>query len=208
MSIIDGIVIHKKELLYYGLLFAILFLFSSFPLTRGDNTTQSVFDELKSQCMSKTTDVKTYENGALGISILYPSGWNVTGPNSNPSYSVVNFESPCSVVNIVVETLGRTNVTLNEYARAATDKLNSYGLFHNITKNNAVLAGNPAQKLEYFMKRESASEFILPSLISQFFTIKDGKAYIITYNRVWPFADAPVSSMIKSFKLSAAHAMP
>ena len=68
--------------------------------------------------MSKTTDVKTYENGALGISILYPSSWNVTGPNSNPSYSVVNFESPWSVVNIVVETLGRANVTLNEYARA------------------------------------------------------------------------------------------
>ena len=47
MSIIDGIVIHKNEIICYGLLFAILFSFSSYPPARGDNIDQ-IFDEMKS----------------------------------------------------------------------------------------------------------------------------------------------------------------
>jgi hypothetical protein len=101
-----------------------------------------------------------------------------------------------------LESLGRANVTLNEYSRAATDQLKSYGSLHNITKSNTVLAGNPAQKLVYIMK-QSSSESILPNYILQLFTIKDGKAYIITYNSAWLFDRAAVSSMIKSFRLSA-----
>jgi serine/threonine-protein kinase len=146
-----------------------------------------------------------YENKVEGIKIGYPADWT---KKEQYMESVVAFlspkESPSDTfqenVNIIVQDLSAQPMTLEEYTELSINQIGQLVTNANIIESEATsLANNPGHKLVY---TGIQGEYELKWM--QIWTIKDNKAYIITYTaQIDKYSDflEPVKQMIDSFEI-------
>jgi len=156
-----------------------------------------------------------YENTTYGIKIQYPAGygWQIALSNQTSEDNVYNFivefRSPrdrvsdivAEIVNIAMENLPpEENITLDAYSTFQISDLTLSGTNFDLKESTpTVLADIPAYKIVYSQTLQQ-----VPLQVMQVWTIKDNKAYTLTY-----IAEAPkystylpvVQKMIDSFGL-------
>jgi hypothetical protein len=152
---------------------------------------------------TNTNNVSTYQNPSLGISLQYPSNWEVeerTGINNNTidsNTSSIKFTSPSKrdlfVVSAYTQNLSsfpsvgqQQNITLNTLTRTginiAKQNLNNFQLI-DLETGNVTLGleqNNQAHKIIY-SNTNTNTTFPLQFVTMQTHTIKDGKIYGISY---------------------------
>jgi hypothetical protein len=153
-----------------------------------------------------------YNNATYGIKFQFPNGWSkiellsgritnveFTSPTGNLSGSV---QLPAEVVISIEKGLGNVT-TLRQYSEAA-DKLlhETLGNFNTTASRPATLSGQPAIARVLDVRQPVSGIHIN---IAQVFTIKDSKAYDITYTAPASkyFSYLPtVQQMISSFQIT------
>ncbi|MGZ4864086.1 MAG: PsbP-related protein [Halobacteriota archaeon] len=125
---------------------------------------------------SSSTTSTTYTS-AKGYSIKYSSDWSK--PEEQQSGSFVVFLTPTNNVteNLNVQVV---NLSASDTLATVTDDVIStaqgYDNFKQIETTNTTLAGLPANKIVYMATINDDQLKLL-----QMWTVKDGKAYVITY---------------------------
>ncbi len=149
-------------------------------------------------------DSATYSNKTYGFQVRYPSDWKF---KENINGTVVTFIAPKSSkfaafqenLNIIVQDLSAHPLSLKEYSKQAVGQLTAmYNNVEILDTDSIIMSNLPATKIEYLMKAEFKIKLI------QVWTVKDKKAYLITFS-----ADADrfdqykgkAMGIIKSFKL-------
>ena len=129
----------------------------------------------------------TYTNEEEGISIDYPSDWNVA-PGTSPT--VVVFASSLQnandsyqeTVSVAVQDISASDLSLDEFSTQATNALSQYMENLQIMKqNNTELDGEPAKAI-LFSGTYPATDYL--SETYQIYMVYDGYVYIITYTGV------------------------
>jgi hypothetical protein len=153
-----------------------------------------------------------YENSTYGIKFQFPYGWNkielLTGRLTNieftsPTGNVTGgTQLPAEVVISIEKGLGNVT-TLGQYGEASNKLLHAtLGNFNSTTPRPATLSGQPAIARVLDVKQPTSGIHIN---IAQVFTIKDGKAYIITYtapaSRYFSYLPM-VQQIINSFQIT------
>jgi hypothetical protein len=127
-----------------------------------------------------------YQNFKEGVKIKYPSDWQVReDPNLVAIFTSAtnsNYDAP-EILNIAIEYLPSKILSLDRYTSAAISKLRFLQDFNMTESEDATLAGFPAHKIIYTVTvpTEGGS---YPLKNMQIWTVKDGKAYIVTYGGV------------------------
>ncbi|MGA3360202.1 MAG: PsbP-related protein [Halobacteriota archaeon] len=141
----------------------------------------------------------TYDS-AKGFTIKYPSDWVKDEPASGPL--AVLFALPTNNatenLNVQVQNLSAAD-TLGSVTDAVTSGAQNYSDFKQIDVTNTTLAGNPAYKIVYTATVNGDQLKLL-----QTWTVKNGKAYIITYKAAPSNYDTYASTaqqMIDSFQI-------
>lgn len=161
---------------------------------------------------NNTNNFQQYQNSKFGIKIQHPSDWTVA---ENKNYSVdntevVNFSSPVSEdVVVSVDTVNNINSTtptttttaLKQYVNdSIISDLKTSPSFKLLESNaNSTLGGNPAYSITYNNKDQNG-----PYKGMDIVTIKDGKAYDISYTADpdrYASVLPTVQTMINSFGL-------
>ena len=135
------------------------------------------------QTTSETTNMLTYEDSDAGIRVNYPSEW---ARQEKLMGTVVSFTTPLEGssdnfqenVNIAIEDLSLEPKTLEEYTNYNINEIEN--LLEDVEVleiNTEILAGNEADRLVYTGK---LGQYTLKWM--QIYTIKDHKAYVITYS--------------------------
>ena len=143
-----------------------------------------------SQNATGNATMLVYQNSTYGIKMKYPSGWTVTEFNNSaaaPTKLVVGFTSPIGeqsaadvvpeTVVIGVEELASKNMGLGPYTTLQLSLLSEATQgFDLLESHPTAIANNPAHQIVY-------SETVGPLKLkkTQFWTVKDGKAYIAVY---------------------------
>jgi hypothetical protein len=147
----------------------------------------------------------SYENSTYLVKIDYFETWTVEEPERENV--IVLFSSPLEGswdtfqenVNIVVEPLSEP-MTLDDYTELSINQLEQSIEDFQITEEaSATLAGNPAYKIVFAGKMEQYSMKWM-----QIWTIKDDKAYIITYTALlsqYPIFLGTVQHMVNSVEI-------
>jgi hypothetical protein len=157
-------------------------------------------------------DFLTYENTTYGIRIQYPAVWQKGESNQTTADNVINtivaFRAPKDRIsdtiaeNVVigVENLPpEENISLTAYSTLQIADLTQFSTDFDLEQSTPiVLAGSPAQKIVF-------SETIqqIPIKRIQVWTIKDNKAYIITFaGEAAKYSDylPTIQKMIDSFE--------
>lgn len=142
--------------------------------------------------------MNTYDS-PKGFTIQYPSNW--TKDETNATLAVL-FGLPTNnkTENLNVQVV---NLTSSESLDTLTDEGIANALNYNnvtpISENNTTLAGQPAYKIVY--TATISGDFVK---VEQIWTVKDGKAYIITYKAAPANYDTYASTaqqMIDSFTI-------
>ena len=125
------------------------------------------------------------------------SGWLV---NLSNLHILIHFCNKNNI-QISVEDLRSKNTSLNEYTNITINKLNESFGNQIQSSEDAILAGNPAHKIVYTTTYGEQQDF----KTFQIWTVKDGKAYIITY-RATPsnyanYYKSIIQNMINSFDI-------
>jgi hypothetical protein len=126
---------------------------------------------------TSTSTTSTTYTSAKGYSIKYSSDWSK--PEEQQSGSFVVFLTP---TNNVTENLNVQVVNLSASDTLATvtddviSNVQGYDNFKQIEATNTTLAGLPANKIVYTATIHDDQLKLL-----QMWTVKDGKAYVITY---------------------------
>ena len=142
---------------------------------------------------------KTY-NSAKGFTIKYSSDWS--NPQEQQNGNVVLFLTPTNNVaeNLNVQAANLSaNDTLATLTRDLTSSAQSNDNFKQIEATNTTLAGLPAYKIVFTATVDGAQLKVL-----QTWTVKDGKAYVITYKAAPSNYDTYASTaqqMIDSFQI-------
>jgi len=142
----------------------------------------------------------TYES-AKGYTINYTSDWGK--PQEQQNGGLVLFLTPTNndTENLNVQALNLSaNDTLQTVTQDVTSNAQSYDNFTQIEATNTTLAGLPAGKIVYTATVNSDQ---LKAL--QTWTVKDGKAYVITYKGAPDNYDTYLSAaqqMIDSFQIT------
>jgi hypothetical protein len=134
----------------------------------------------------------TYENTTYGIKIQYPVGygWQIGFANQtsedNVSTYIVAFRSPpdrvsdtvAETVNIAMENLPpEENISLDAYSTFQISDLTLSATNFDLKESTqTVLAGIPAYKIVYSQTLQQ-----IPLQVMQVWTIKDNKAYVLTF---------------------------
>jgi hypothetical protein len=104
-------------------------------------------------------------------------------------------------LQISVEDLRSKNTSLNEYTNITINKLHESFGNQIQSSEDAILAGNPAHKIVYTTYYGEQQNF----KVFQIWTVKDGKAYIITYNATPSnhayYYKSIIQNMINSFDI-------
>ncbi len=213
-----------------------LFLAELQTLGTGNNNTvddvgMTTRDISSSGQANNTYDLLTYENHMQGIKIKYPSDWQIQEQETGIIPFVVFYSPPGPIVpcspscsptdpipetfNIGIENLPSQTFTLERYTNLGINKLRTSMQDFNLTESeDTTIAGLPAHKITYTftVEGESKTSNPLPSLKNmQIVTVKDGKAYFITYGGVInQFSEslADAQMMINSFEITNLVSMP
>jgi hypothetical protein len=178
--------IKKTAILLVGAVLIVSVLASGCTFNVGNTTT------------SPTTTTYT---STKGYSIAYPSDWGK--PEEQKSGSFVVFLTPTNNVteNLNVQVV---NLSANDTLATVTDDLTSnaqgYDNFKQIEASNTTLAGLPAYKIVYTATVNGDQLKLLQTV-----TVKDGKAYVITYKGAQANYGTHLSAaqqMIDSFKIT------
>lgn len=156
--------------------------------------------------LSDLDEMLLYENSQYGFSVTYPSDWTAEEPDPNELGIVAGFlapgesiDDPLNYVIVQIESLP-AGTTLSGYTQAALTNLkDSYTNFQLLAESDMIVSEEPAHIIAYGVTvDETAYEVLLA------YTIKDDKAYIITYyalaDSYAEFEDA-AKMMINSFSL-------
>lgn len=173
--------------LIFGIISFLSFFTVSVVLFQSTNA-QNNSTEISS---SNFTD---YGNSSFGVKVIYPSDWQ-RASQSGGGISIVQFFSPLQNesdifrenVNIAIGKLpnNRTNVT--QYSRASLDVIAKSLPGFNLTKSNtsANFHGTPAVEQTFSSKRavldRNLKAVALDLKMTQIYTLKNNKAYVITY---------------------------
>ena len=124
-----------------------------------------------------------YQDSVYGIKIQYPKEWTVH--EKAEGVGVVAFRSPPKGsmdafqenLNIVVQDLGGRSIPLMQFSEMAINQLRQmYSNVEILESEPMVLSGKAGHKVEYIVRAE------LKIKILQVWTIKNYKAYIITFS--------------------------
>lgn len=151
-----------------------------------------------------TKDYRQYDNSTLGIKIQVPSDWLYKEINNTAVafVSAPNSTSKAAVV-VYIEKVPRGMSLVNFTQRNIQYLEQTTPSFHLITSNLTTLAGSPAYQIAFTSLSDTGHDFRKGMSI---WTLKDDKAYILTYraepglvsfNTQLPI----VSYMIKSFEI-------
>lgn len=141
---------------------------------------------------------KVYENSKEGFAMQYPETWSL---RENSFNTIVSFLSPVTNkddkfsenVNVVSEAVGDKSITLDQYYKVSEENLKKFFSDFKLIKNEATtLSGSPARMVIY-----SASQNQLKLRTTQTFTIKDGKAYIVTLTNTQSEPNQYMGDMLK-----------
>lgn len=128
----------------------------------------------------------------------YPETWSL---RENSFNTIVSFLSPVTNkddkfsenVNVVSEAVGDKSITLDQYYKVSEENLKKFFSDFKLIKNEATtLSGSPARMVIY-----SASQNQLKLRTTQTFTIKDGKAYIVTLTNTQSEPNQYMGEMLK-----------
>jgi serine/threonine-protein kinase len=147
-----------------------------------------------------TSPTSTTYTSSRGYSIAYPSDWGK--PQEQNNGTLVVFLTPTNNetenLNVQVYNLS-ANSTLATVTESVKSNAENYDNFTQIEATNTTLAGLPAYKI---VLKATADGDQLKAL--QTWTVKDGKAYIITYKGAPTNYDTHLSAaqkMIDSFQI-------
>lgn len=156
-----------------------------------------------------------YENTTYGFGMSYPEGWTAKEAGQNSMGMVVGFlapgddiDNPINYVTVQIESLPSSQkITLDQYATAVTSNLkSSYKDFRLLTEENITISNMPGRELLYTMDNGGTPYEILLQ-----YTIKDGKAYLLTYyaqeDRYVQLEDG-ARELMESFEFSGARSKP
>jgi len=153
----------------------------------------------------------TYENSTYGFSIKYPEGWISKEAEANNMNMVVGFlapggnmDNPANYVTVQVESLP-SNINLDQYTDAITSNLkSSYKDFRLLSQSDVPLGNLPGKEMLYTMSSDG-----MPYEILLKYTIKDNKAYVLTYysqEDSYSQFEADARELMGSFEFSGANA--
>lgn len=156
------------------------------------------------------TNWKIYRNEKYRFEIHYPSNWTrqEQEPFGTLALIFVAFLSPqesasdmfLENINITVQDLSNQPMTLDEYTNLSINQMSQYITDFNIIDSSVTtLVGNPAHKIVYTGKEGQNNLKWM-----QIWTIKDNKAYVITYTaKIDTYSNflGTIQQMINSFKL-------
>jgi len=124
---------------------------------------------------------KTYQSRDLGFSIKYPEDWSKE-ETENANLFLVMFAGPKTPlgghinVNLVVESLLKS-MKADEYGKAAIETLRQIlPDFKLLKSSHTPLGGSPAYKAEYSFSNQGVKFKAM-----QVYTLKNNRAYVITY---------------------------
>jgi eukaryotic-like serine/threonine-protein kinase len=130
-------------------------------------------------------NLEIYNNTVYGISIKYPQNWEKTGTPDRITGNLVKFMSPkendadtyTENLNLIVQDLPESRRELEQFNTFYLDEIKQYHQDSQIiAQNKKLLANQPANQVIYTLTQEGIN---LKRL--QIWTIKNNKAYIITY---------------------------
>jgi serine/threonine-protein kinase len=145
----------------------------------------SVADTNETVAVPAESSSGIYEDSTYEFSISYPAGWIVKEAEPNSMDMVVGFlapgediDNPANYITVQIQTLPSSQeITLDEYTSAVTDNLkSSYKDFKHLTKKDLTLGDLPGKELLYTIDNDGTPYQILLQ-----YTIKDNKAYVLTY---------------------------
>jgi hypothetical protein len=147
-----------------------------------------------------TSSLIPYSNPNLGFTLEYPSNWT-------KQESLV-FISPQGgtdnrfpeVISINTEVLPSSDFSLDRYSEAALGQMERIRDFKLLNSSSTTLAGLPAHKVVYTFTGESQT----PLQNLHVWTVKDGIAYIVTYNATPEEFDSSLpalQSVLDTFRL-------
>ena len=154
------------------------------PANINDTRNQSL-DTAGSLDLSDMKQMLLYENREFGFSITYPSGWIAEEPEPNELGMVAGFLAPGedidnaqNYVTLQIEELpANQDIKLEQYTNSVLQNLEgSYSDFQLLAEGDMLLSDQPAQVLAY-----SATIDQIPYQILLAYTIKDKRAYIVTF---------------------------
>jgi hypothetical protein len=130
------------------------------------------------------TQYLSYANSTYSIqSVRYPDNWILIEP-TEINTTEVDFYSPNfdASVSVGYFDLGLPAVSLSEYSDYHVSELKKrVTLFNLISSNQTTLAGEPAQMIVFKGHLQVIGDKLFPYKLMEVLTIKDGRAYIITY---------------------------
>jgi hypothetical protein len=148
---------------------------------------------------SSASPTNTYDS-SKGFTIKYPTDWSK--PQEQQNGNVLLFLTPTNNaienLNVQVKNLS-ANETLASVTQDITSAARSNDNFTQIQATNTTLAGLPAYKIVYTATVDGVQFKVL-----QTWTVRDGKAYAITYKAAPSNYDTYASSaqqMIDSFQI-------
>jgi serine/threonine-protein kinase len=179
--------IKKTAILLVGAVLIVSVLASGCTFNVGNTTTSP----------STTTYTST-----KGYSIAYTSDWGK--PEEQNNGAVVLFLTPTSntTENLNVQAYNLSaGDTLSNITATIRSEVEEFSNFKLIDAGNTTLAGNPAYKIVYTATTSKGDNV----KVTQIWTVKDGKEYIITYKGSPANYDTHLSAaqkMIDSFQIS------
>jgi serine/threonine-protein kinase len=148
-------------------------------------TTAAIATILLLIIIPRHTNLEIYDNTVYGISIKYPENWEQTGTPDRITGNLVKFMSPkendadtyTENLNLIVQDLPESRRELEQFTTFYLDEIKQYHQgFQIIAQDKKLLANQPANQVIYTLTEEGIN---LKRL--QIWTIKNNKAYIITY---------------------------
>jgi hypothetical protein len=147
---------------------------------------------------SPSPTTTTYTS-AKGFSIAYPSDWGKPQEQSNGSLVIFLTPDNNETENLNAQVLTRTGASLATVTEELKSTVQDYDNFKQIEVTNTTLAGLPAYKIVYTATVNGDQLKVLQTV-----TVKDGKAYVITYKDAPANYDKHLSAaqkMIDSFQI-------
>jgi hypothetical protein len=144
-----------------------------------------------------TSPTSTTYTSSRGYSIAYPSDWGKPQEQNNGTLVVFLTPTNNETENLNVQVITRD--TLENVTKEGTSIAQENDDFKQIEATNTTLAGLPAYKIVYTATIDGNQLKVL-----QTWTVKDGKAYIITYKGAPANYDTYLSAaqkMIDSFQI-------
>jgi hypothetical protein len=176
--------IKKTAILLVGAVLIVLVLTSGCTFNVGNTT---------------TSPTSTTYTSAKGYSITYTSDWGKPQEQSNGSLVVFLTPTNNQTENLNAQVINRTGATLATVTEELQSTVQEYDNFKQIEATNTTLAGLPAYKIVYTATVDGDQLKVLQTV-----TVKDGKAYVITYKAAPNNYDTYLSAaqkMIDSFQI-------